>query len=616
MKPSFLMAVAAFLWSTFPLAIAQGVASYNYAALYCVGIGISALAHFLYLLRIRQRFAAVVRAHFGDILRWGGMASLAITVASFAYYYAMTSSHKVEAAILLEFWPVLSMLFGVALLSRTHWDNVPAYAWLCAALAFAGSVILLLDRVGGIQTWNLNHYTLFAFLGAVFYGLSGNLQAVLGARLELASEFDKTVIVRFFADFLSFLLALAVIPFFEVDWVWDGGFLLSTLYLGVLIYTASAFFFNHSLRLASSPSINLLFYIAPVIGVVWLDLFDYGDITRFAVLGASLILISNVLVSSEYRYAPSTMYTLVFILFFQLVTILFEGFPLRDMFVYMEISGGIFAIVAGFSLTRLHQKAGDEEVHRVAISNTGYRLASLVQEHQPEKFNGVRRKLDDLFTTIVDYELCTDKHARTEILGRIYHQEEELDRLCRFLLAGTPHQESGHTLVHELMEQIDSWIAKKSDNLSNGELIAISLLGLVPVGGLLLNQAENLFASVSAVFLATGIVYIVLKIVDLDRGQGGKDFSSLLSTQQMFRRLNLDYYLPYSVIRNMTLPPPPHPVAFRYQAPGSQAFEVACFKREGFLVRNLGGLLFLVAFLVFFLLLLDKYGILPLPRLL
>lgn len=616
MKPSFLMAVAALLWSTFPLAIAQGVAINNYAALYCVGIGISSLAHFLYLLRIWQRFIAVARENAGAILKWGGLAGLAITVASFSYYFSMTSENKVESAILLEFWPVLSMFFGVALLSRTHWENVPGYAWVCAALAFAGSIILLLDRVGGIQTWNLNPFNLFAFIGAIFYGLSGNLQAILGSRIELESEFEKTVIVRFFADFLSFLMTLAVIPFFDMEWSWDRSFLFSTLYLGLFIYTASAFFFNHSLRLASSPSINLLFYIAPVIGVLWLDLFGYGEITRFAVLGASLILISNVLVSSEYRYAPSTMYTLVFILFFQLVTILFEGIFLEDHFIYLEISGAIFAIIAGFSLTRLHQKDAEEEHIRVAISNAGYRLATLIQQSHPQEFPATRSQLDRLFTTIIDYDFCQDRGARSRILDKLYHEEEELERLCRLQLVGSDQVEAGREVIHELSEQIDRWIAKKGDNLSNGELMAIALLGGVPVIGLALHQADHLFGSVAGLFLATGIVYIMLKIVDLDRGHGEKDFSNLLSGQQMFRRLNLDYYLPRWVVLNRTLPPPPYPIAFRYATKGGGPFEIANLRQEGFLVRNLGGVLFLAAFLVFFLLLLDKFAILPLPTLL
>lgn len=613
MKPSLSMSIAALLWSTFPLAVASGVTSYNYAALYCLGIGISSLAHYGYLRWRGIDPLAVLRRNPRTVLAWGGSAAASITLASFLYYYAMTADDKIESAVLLELWPVASMMFGWLLIRRMSWQQMPAYAWPCAALAFLGSALLVVDRTGVAEGLSLDRYNVLAFFGALFYGLSGNMQAVLGERFDGHDEFDKTALSRFFADTGSFGLAVVATPFLSITPDLDRGFLLSALYLGIVIYSLSAFFFNHALRTASSPSINLLFYFSPVIAVFWLGLSGYGDITRFALFGVTSILVANAVASSEYRYAPSSAYTLFFVLASGVVVAFYDGFALGPQLFYMQMAAGIFAIIAGFSLTRLHQRNDQEELCRLRISSHAYRLVQLGRGLPREV--ELRADVDELLTALVDYEFCKDRLESAAILARVQAFEERLHELVHGE-ASAPEDRRAGEAVGALFEEIDTWLQHKADEISRGELLSIVLVGLVPVIGLSFNQHENFFASIASIFIASSIVFIVLKILDLNRGQPEQDFTALLAGQQVFRRLGMSYYLPPWVVRNKSFPAPPEPVSFRQRSGAPPPEEIVCFEAESAVVRHMGGVLFVIAFLALGLVLLDKYQRIDLTRLL
>lgn len=604
MSPLGNMALSALLWSTFPVVVALGVTNYDFLVLYTAAIGVSTLLHFLIISPKLHRYWTIFRSNTRIIFIWAVLAGASITIASFSYYAAMKSQNKIIPAILLELWPLLSMFFGVVLLRKSLWERMPSYVWFCALAALLGTTIISAN--GGLFSVEPKPAYLIAIVGAVFYGLSGNLQAVLGSKLRIATEFEKTIVTRFFSDGTAFLMALLVVVILRRHIPVNSGFMLSALYLGAFVYTLSAYFFNHGLRQADSPSINLLFYFSPVLSILWLNLLGYGTLTGYVILGSALILSANVIVISEYRYASSTIYTLIATLFFAFIVTLFRGFDLKESTDFVAVSSGIFAIIAGFSLTRLHQRNASEEQLRIAIANYSYRLVDIARSESAEFESSIKKRIDDLFIAITDYEYCAKHTVRPRLLEQVYaserHLTDAIDRRKRGLIA----KDESSNLLHSLIENIDLWVARKAEMLSLGEVLSLALIGSVAISGLVLNHSQDMFSSLSSICISTGISFTFFKIIELDSGHTDADFSSILSGQQLFRRIGVDYYLPHIVVANRAFPAPPHKVEFRHYAPTGE-MRIAQFGREPFLIRNMAVILFLISFCVIFAVLLEKY---------
>lgn len=603
MSPLGYMAVSALLWSTFPVAVALGVSTFDFVLLYTAAIGISASLHLLIVSLRFRHFLDIFRANRRLLLTGSALAGGAITIASFSYYAAMQSPNKLVPAILLELWPILSMFFGVMMSKKANWSRMPGYVWLCALAALVGTAILsanggLLSGTRGFSVW-------IALLGAVFYGLSGNLQAFLGARLTGATEAEKTLLTRFFSDGVAFLAALCVIAIQQRHAPVTIHFWLEALYLGTVVYALSAFLFNHGLRQAESPSINLLFYFSPVLSIFWLDLLGYGRLTGYVLLGSALILSANVIVLSEYRYAPSTIYTLIATLFFAVVVAQFQGCDLNEPTGFVAISAEIFAIIAGFSLTRLHGRNAAEEQLRLEIANRSFSLVDLARGGPQERESSIRRHVDDLLIRITDYKYCVKPDQKPQLLEALYASEKRLT----LALSGDNQRsadDESRKVLYQLFEILDRWVSRKAERLSLGEVLSLALIGCVAIGGLVLNRSTDLYSSLSSIFISTGIAFTFFKIIELDFGHMDVDFSSILSEQHLFRRLGTDFYLPHSVVVNRAFPAPPQGVVFRHFGSRGEIL-VTAFKKEFFLVRNMAFILFAVASFAVFAALLEKF---------
>ena len=67
----------------------------------------------------------------------------------------------------------------------------------------------------------------------------------------------------------------------------------SILFIGIATYTGVNILYTYALMESHSSSINIMWYIMPVLSVIWLYAFGLSSITMLIILGMSLIVISN-----------------------------------------------------------------------------------------------------------------------------------------------------------------------------------------------------------------------------------------------------------------------------------------------------------------------------------
>ena len=211
--------------------------------------------------------------------------------------------NKAGASVLYETWPIL-VTIGLPLLIKRRFHRLVAIDVVYIGIAFIGIVLVVgssaetesarLDRSQG-ETKMWLGYTL-AISSAVSMALAVILKAHLMSALRLGRSAMPTIAYVEATHRLAggtVLLAIAcslsevtVDDLLRVD--------ISMAFALLELVGASAFWL--AIVATRRSIINLLWYLAPMLAVVWLGLLGLAQVSSPIVLGAALIIIANVLV--------------------------------------------------------------------------------------------------------------------------------------------------------------------------------------------------------------------------------------------------------------------------------------------------------------------------------
>jgi len=232
------------------------------------------------------------------------------------FLWALGLMSDAGASIIMEAWPILAVLISPVLIS-THRASIRLLDIALIILLFIGlSMIyasdtgITLDQFVKNPIFMFENGTFDDFLGIICAFMSAFCYAWAGVSrpyfLSLLSDrFNQTYLLKngecyssLFAFWLTCLTAmpLALISawYFE-DTVFSA---MNNLYisigLGVLL-TSMGCFYAFSLMKATSSTINLLWYFAPVLATIWLVLFGYSQLTPLLILGGFLIILANLI---------------------------------------------------------------------------------------------------------------------------------------------------------------------------------------------------------------------------------------------------------------------------------------------------------------------------------
>ena len=218
------------------------------------------------------------------------------------------------AAIIMEAWPLLAVLIAPVLI-KDHAQKIKLLDVLLMIILFIG-LLMICAGDSGLTFEQFVTNPLFMFSNKSLEEFSGILLAFLSAFCYawagvsrpyflslLTNNFRKKYLIdhgRWYESLFAFwLTCLTAIPlglffavYFENDVFIPPYNSLISLGLGVFLTTMGCFY-AYSLMLSKSSTINLLWYISPIVAAVWLVIFGYSEITSLLIAGGCLIIFAN-----------------------------------------------------------------------------------------------------------------------------------------------------------------------------------------------------------------------------------------------------------------------------------------------------------------------------------
>ena len=318
------MLVAVFLWSLYPPLVAMGNDYINlimFVLFIHMASGISALLFSYLKLRwrpgysdIKQRMKKAVKNITLDQFLYLMIVGLVSTLYNFCFIYAMKTTSKVGASIIIETWPIIAMFLAPMLISKA-WDKLRFHDFVAALIALIGVAILMIEDQKNLQ---MMFFDFSNYMGtADFMSLVGIMAAFIGSlclaasiilRAEISNRISKDILgtekqgvtCAFMAEFVCRMVALP--STFFLMWVFADdlsiqieGIVIAS-FIGVFIFNIGAVAITVALLKATSSSISMLYYLTPVFAVIWLYLLGMAEITPLVIVGGVIVILANLLV--------------------------------------------------------------------------------------------------------------------------------------------------------------------------------------------------------------------------------------------------------------------------------------------------------------------------------
>lgn len=376
-NPFVLMGISILVYSLFPLVGALGVSGLH-PFLFAGASHVVAFATFFTILALRRGGLAQARTALALFrtdrqVRYSALADGVLNLAShFLLFAAFAYTTESAATILFESWPLFGMLATVVLM-RDVFGAVQRRSLMLGAVAFLGLALVVWSgrdpaaatRGGALIGTGL------ALAAAVTMAIS--VAAIVRLRLALGAH-EGLSDVPFLPNLLSkgcaslaFLLAMALWPDRGAQAAFLTPSALWVLFNGVVIVSIGSLAYQEALALGRRSEVILLWYLTPLLAVVWLAAFGISPITETLILGALFIIAANLLLNTEADQSPA--YLAVFfavsvtgtLLHFLPPQALADYLPGTGLVELVSLPVSIFGILTGFALDRQFGRRQERE---------------------------------------------------------------------------------------------------------------------------------------------------------------------------------------------------------------------------------------------------------------
>ncbi|SMN12222.1 hypothetical protein SPBRAN_435 [uncultured Candidatus Thioglobus sp.] len=366
-----------------------------------------------------------------------GFNSLALVVGFFFL------SNKIIGLLIFESAPMLSILFSYYILKNELSNETGIlYSWFLIICSFIGVVILSLEVNSYSEGFVLKNNVELLGLGVVFIGLLGSvLVRTLNAKITLfmkeinpeKSKLEYALGTQLITNFFLFT-AMALISFYfyspaEINNFINADFLLLAMFFGIFVEFLPTAISKLAGAIATSHNIFMTWFLTPIIGVILLWYFDYGEINSVIMLSFVLILVPNILLNMNIEDSFSFKVTFIWILLFAIILFYSQGNPI-DSETYFNSTNALlvfFALMVGYLITKLNERGAFRE--QLFMRFLHKLRAEGVSEEQVESLSGKFQQANNRLTDQVEIklaELKIETSAYSELLDFKFIQNRRL----------------------------------------------------------------------------------------------------------------------------------------------------------------------------------------------
>lgn len=536
------MLVSVFLFSLYPWLAAIGLKNNDPVLLVMLAHFFCALASFaigFHLFKKRYRNSGRTFSGSLKIGRQIWISALATgaaaAVAHSCFMMALTKTSKIGATVIYETWPILAVWLTPFLVAKA-WEKTRGLDYVFGFLALIGTGFIIsadsrdivrelaFSAFGDIDPVRLEGY-LLAFTGSLGIALS----TVLRARVSqyFTGNHDGDVLLS--ACFSSGLTRLAALPFFVPCFLYFGGdtasgILVNDVWLaaviGVVVYTGGSLFYTLGFLGAKNANIQVLYYLAPVLSITWLQLSGFSQVNDFVIIGTLFVLTANLLVTIKAEHSYSYTATMLTLLFGGAYCYFTTGRDLPDFYDAISFTTVIYAILIAFAWDRII--ARNKDVEKLAL-DISYGLDALRAAYKKKD----KKPLDNLCQYVAAILSTGDKQT----LNGIY------TKLCKLKKSWNDDQ------TRPVYKNIDRLVLSKLRDMMLSEIVLLALIGSTAVFGLLVFRPDGLWQDTASVVMSAAVIFIFFAIFDQMRecnnnplDSGNRDYSDI--NPELFRPKN------------------------------------------------------------------------------
>lgn len=232
------------------------------------------------------------------------------------FLWAINLMSDAGAAIIMEAWPLLAVLIAPALIPNYEQNIRILDLLLMIILAIGLFMICAGDSGLTFEEFITNPFFMFqmnsydelagmicAFMSAFCYAWAGVSRPYFLAILprEYKIKFLSSQKPWYESLFAFWLTCLTAIPlslifalYYEGTIIVPADNIFIFALLGIFL-TSMGCFYAYSLMMTKKSTINLLWYISPILAAAWLIIFGYSEVTPLLIAGGFLIILSNII---------------------------------------------------------------------------------------------------------------------------------------------------------------------------------------------------------------------------------------------------------------------------------------------------------------------------------
>lgn len=319
------MIVATILGSLYPLAAVFGIEQFDPFAFVFLASLISFLSSLFFVYgwvlrqgtkdRVVEAINMIREEHYILILITGACT----TMCHIFFLLSLGLMSKAGAAIIFETWPILTMFLAPLLIQKV-WIKLRVVHYFLSLFCLIGIILIGLSDQSHLSKIPLESVAAFDLMlqQLNFEALLGILLAFLGSITCTLSAIYRGEISRLWEETLpngllrvsisECLTRLVGLPFAILCYLFLGEptqlnltTLLAVSFIGVFTFTGVNILYTFALMKSPSSSINIMWYLQPVLAVIWLQLMGLSPITSLILTGMILIVFSNVILPFTLR---------------------------------------------------------------------------------------------------------------------------------------------------------------------------------------------------------------------------------------------------------------------------------------------------------------------------
>lgn len=413
-----------------------------------------------------------------------------------------TSENPLIPTIIFEMYPIGIILLSGLFIKKESFGLSNVFWLLVSAIGVATITLSISD---GVFILDANSSFYLSLIAVALLSIGAVL--VSSAFKDRESDLYSAILASFYAR-VGGLLVTAFLMIFEPTSiaVISNSIWYIVLY-GFLILGLTNICYYSAIYLSKTHLINNIWYLTPVLGIVWLWMFSLGEFTQNVAVGATLVITSNLMMNLSRESKLSYSVTVTSIIIFGIFILATKGFGTDYYFDAVATPVLFFALLFGFVVDRMQKRLSIEQTLILKLIN----------------------KSDRKDNTRIEKILSIGQESNLSKIKTIYHS----------LLSSPINCEDD--------ADIDELVLSKTHSINTGELFVILLTGLLSIFTAVIFRPEGVLYDCFALVVSSSIIYLIMLVFDIQSDRRHKVFT-LRKNEGLSSKNYADYIISSSAL--------------------------------------------------------------------